>query len=540
MIVIKKIRNITFFLLLLFLIGITLLQIGTRIFNNQFHYDEAYNIQIPLHLKSSFQYATFDSVFDMNITTGPTVLIPAAFFYHSSHPTLPRVVTAIYSLIFLIYILKNFFTNRIEKIFYLILINITPLFFLFSTVILGEIPGFVLLFFCYIALSRSKYLVAGLLLALSIITKNIYILGVFPLIIQLILAFYNTKTIPFKYYKRFFIGFIAVFIIWGLYTFYQFNFNLSLYSQYLSDAVSFTRSRGHYQLGAIEKRFSMIAYTLNIGGAFFIFMMLFIAGFVGIKNKQFSVRSLSIFTIVYLLYYVLFGATNWYRHFFPSILSFLLIIPYFIRSFFETFNFERKLIATVFVILLMISVVNFKYRDKNAIFTKLLIEQDLLFLDQTNEPYFRQKKILSDQYQMAAFIKNNISPTEKISGFVWLNSPEIAYLTNRRIYRDPEEDDVQYVISSIYDRILDPKAKIIMENLLLDKIYSNDTYVLYKKNTLTFSKTLISRHDIPLYTESMSEKTNGHVTICALVHAEDDKESLNINGDFSDKPSQFF
>ncbi len=123
---------------------------------------------------------------------------------------------------------------------------------------------------------------------------------------------------------------------------------------------------------------------------------------------------------------------------------------------------------------------------------KLLIEQDLLFLDQTHKPYFNQKKILTDQYDMAEFIKKNIDTNEKISGFVWLNSPEIAYLANHRIYRDPERDDVDYVISSIYDRFLDPNAKGIMEKLSLQEMYANDTYRLYKKNSAVFSKSVVS------------------------------------------------
>lgn len=479
----KSLGNMIVTVCFLFLIVLMLTQMGTRIFNNQFHYDEAYNIQIPLNLHNHLRYATFDAIFDMNITTGPTVLIPATFFYNATHPTLPRLVTAIYTLIFLAYLLKKYFVNRTEKILYLVLINLTPLFFLFSTVLLGEMPGFVLLFFSYIAMSRSKYVLAGLLFAFSVLTKNIYIMGAVPLVIYGI-----EKQILFKKYLHFLAGIAVVCGLWGIFSLSQFHFDSAHYMKYLNEAISFTRSRGKYQMDDIERRFAMISYTLHIGGALFTFITLFIGGYSYIKSKDTVVKMLSVFTITYTLYFICFGATNWYRHFFPAILSLLLIIPSFVTSFFKTLNFERKLIATTMALMLFISVINYTYQDKNDVFTKLLIEQDLLFLDQTNKPYVRQKKILADQYATASFITNNIRPEEKISGFVWLNSPEIAYLANHRIYRDPEQDDVDYVLSSIYDRFLDPKAKIIMEKLPLEEIYSNDTYTLYKKAHTIFSR----------------------------------------------------
>lgn len=479
-------------ILLISLILLSIVQIGTRVFHNQLHYDEAYNLQIPLNLHNHGIYESFDGLLDTNITTGPTVLLPAALLYNASHPMLPRLITALYSMIILTFVLAKFLSGRLEKIIYLILINITPLFFLFSAVVLGEIPGFVFLFFSYVAFTRLNFFVAGTLLALSILTKTNYIIGVIPFLIY---SFYSSfiREDDKPYFKKFFlfiVGFVLPIATWELYKLSAFHFDFKRYLDYTTNLISFTRSHGHIQIDSIEKRFAMIGYTLHVGGALFIFIMLFVSSFSFMKNKNRVMRMLSIFTFFYTIHFICFGATDWYRHFFPAMLSLLIIVPSFLKTFFTSMTLDRKLLSGILVVMLLISILDYKYRDKNEIFERLLIDQDLLFLDQSHVPYIHEKKILTDQYDMAEYIKKNIKITDKISGFKWLNSPEIAYLSGRKIHRDPEDGEINYILSSIYDQLLDPEAKKIMNQFNLIQIYSNDSYVLYKKNNNFFSELL--------------------------------------------------
>jgi hypothetical protein len=370
------------------------------------------------------------------------------------------------------------------------LINLTPLFFLFSTVVLGEVPAFVFLFFTYLMFSRSKFFSAGLLFALSILTKSNYIIGAVPLLLYgLYAAFVRKENESFlKKLLPFIAGFILPIGLWELYKLSVFHFDFHRYIAYTKDLISFTRSHGHIQFDTIEKRFAMIGYTLHIGGALFTSIILFISGYTILKNKNHLMKMLGVFTMVYTIHFICFGATDWYRHFFPAILSLLLILPSFITSFFKSLNFERRLLIAVMMVTIGISALSYQYRDRNEIFSRLLIDQDLLFLDQSHLPYFREKKILTDQYNMVSYIQKNISPQEKISGFTWLNSPEIAYLSRRRIYRTPEDPTIKYVLSSIYDRFLDPYAERFIKENLLQPVYSNDSYTLHKKLPYTFSK----------------------------------------------------
>jgi len=145
-------------LIILFLSIFIYSQIVSRIFFTPIDFDEGYNLQVSYNLSRDFlNYATFDKLFDTNITTGPALLIPTSLIIDVSHPLLPRVVMLIFAILFIYICQVYMYTNQRQRIIFLFLIMLTPLFYFFSSHILGELPGFVFFLISLLVLVRKKY-----------------------------------------------------------------------------------------------------------------------------------------------------------------------------------------------------------------------------------------------------------------------------------------------------------------------------------------------------------------------------------------------
>lgn len=473
-------------LLTLVLVILTLLiviQLFSRVFHSPIDFDEGYNLQVSQNLRQFGAYRTFEGLLDVNITTGPTVLIPSALLYSQENPLLPRLVMVAYTLIFIIVLFNKYFINKSEKVFYLFLINITPLFFLFSTQILGELPGFAFLIFSYLAFSRSKYFLSGALFALSILTKTAFIVGFLPFMATVLYDYFDKKNFSLKLKSVFSMmaGVVLFIAIGELFRLSQFNFELSKYQSNFGSFLNFTQSRGGAVMNRIFSRMEMVGYTLHIGGFFFLFFSIYLSIYSFLTSNRTEIKLISLYVVFSLLQFTLFGSGQLYRHMFPSVLALLLLIPYFLSSFLSFLNFDRKLFLVGILTVLIISGVGYLYRDPNEDFVKKLKIQNLLFLDQSNRPYVKPKKILTDQFDIARYINSNINASVKLAGKEWLNSPEISYLTQRKIYRDPDNNEVKYVLLSLYNKSLDPNTDAYIRKAKLEKVYGNDSYDLYIK-----------------------------------------------------------
>ncbi|MCR4326816.1 MAG: glycosyltransferase 87 family protein [Candidatus Roizmanbacteria bacterium] len=144
-------------------------------------FDEGYFLQVVWHLWHHGSYRSFYQLFDPYITTGPTVLIPASLFV-PLHPLAPRIVTILY-LIGLIYITYHYYINSIRLlVIWILLIIALPHSYLYLTHVLGELPALFFIVAGYGACARRKELLGGLLIGLAILTKQISILAVIPLL----------------------------------------------------------------------------------------------------------------------------------------------------------------------------------------------------------------------------------------------------------------------------------------------------------------------------------------------------------------------
>lgn len=271
---IKYLSYLTIFLILIFFV-----QVLTRIFNSPLDYDEAYNLQVSLNIQKKGSYSTFERKFDPNITTGPTVLIPASIFLIKNVPLAPRITMLLF-VFALIYICQKhlFFSNR-QKFFFLFFLNIIPLGYFFSSHVLGETPGFVLMISSLIFLNKQKFTSGGILYGLSILTKNIYFIGFIP-IVYIFLASCDKRRKFIKSARNLaplIFGTLTTIFSWEFYKLAAFNFNIYNYKKLLIDthAVANALSTPHADL--LFARLDMIQYVFNLNSFLFLFISLFIS-----------------------------------------------------------------------------------------------------------------------------------------------------------------------------------------------------------------------------------------------------------------------
>lgn len=181
-------------------------------------YDDAYNASVAKNLSSGLGYATsFNKIilFNHEITTGPTLIIPASIFikFFGNQYWVPAITALVIVLILfslLVYILNSYFVNSsvapinqkrtfIKFSFSILLLSIFWIPDLSIIEFLGELPA--ALFMCAGTLflfkphsSNFDIIWGGLLFGLSITTKFISISLIIPIILfWAILLFYKNK-----------------------------------------------------------------------------------------------------------------------------------------------------------------------------------------------------------------------------------------------------------------------------------------------------------------------------------------------------------
>lgn len=461
-------------------------QIASHILFSPLDFDEGYNLQISQHLKKNlFNYSTFSGNFDPNITTGPALLIPSSLFINPSNPLIPRLIMIIFAILFIFICQVYMYTGQLQRITFLILISFTPLFYFFSSHVLGELPGFVFFLISLIMLSKRKYLLSGLFLALSILTKQVYIFGILSVILQFALIHIFSKKQRATIFRNIALvisGFLIVFLSWYLYILSSVNFSYSKFNRVLYDYQKAARILSQPKLSLIDKRLEMFTYVFGINGLLFTALLFLICKNIISKFRQNMLAvPLAFFVLIYTIYFLFFGSTNWYRHFFPSILALVVCLPFAGRIIFDV-SLRRKAVMISFISVLILGnlVYYFTFQAIND-YNKKLIEQNLIFRNETFLPLVSSDSLLKSQMQTADYIKNNIIRNDLVSGISWWNAPEIEYLNGRKIYRDPFNKDMSYLITHFYGEMLG-KNDYQNLNLLKNKeiIYKSEGYTIYK------------------------------------------------------------
>lgn len=199
-------------------------------------------------------------------------------------------------------------------------------------------------------------------------------------------------------------------------------------------------------------------------------------------RSNYVVVSLAFFSIIYLFYFLFFGSTNWYRHFYPIILAVTVILPYYSDIILAEIN--KKNIIKLLIIFLFIggNLIYYNLYTRKNNFEKKLIEQNLIFYHEQISPFIKPDSLLLSQLQITNYLKKSIPLNSQIAGISWWNAPEIEYLSRRKIERDPFPVTIDYVIVHYYGIFLGLNEYQYLP-LIKNKteIYHSEGYSIYKK-----------------------------------------------------------
>lgn len=461
-------------------------QITSQILFTPIDFDEGYNLQTSRHLNNDIlNYSTYTSKFDPNITTGPALLIPSTLFVSPLSPLLPRVLILIFAIIFIYSCQVYVYSNQLQKIAFLILLSITPLFYFFSSHVLGELPGFVFFLISLILLNRKRYYLSGIVLALSILTKQIYIFGILALLFEFTLIHIFSKKQRATISKNIALivsGFLLIYLVWYIYILVSVNFSYSIFQKILADYYTATQALSQPKISLVDKRLEMFNYVFGVNGIIFILLILYIS-WQSIKylRENHTIQSLAFYALLYILYFLFFGSSNWYRHFFPAVLALIVLLPVYLDLIFATLT-RRKIILISFILLIISSNRSYNLVFHNTKHNEIKKnEQNLVFQNERMVPLLKPDILLDSQIQTASFIKNKIGKNKIISGISWWNAPEIEYLANRKIERDPFKRNTDYLITHFYGDTLAPNEYEYLDLLKKkNRIYKSEGYAVYE------------------------------------------------------------
>jgi len=451
---------------LLIVIAISIIN---RIFSSPFDFDEGVGLSMSRVLLQTGKYSSFETLFDPVITIGPTVYFPAALTLVFGNIFLPRIIILIYSSLLIYIVASKFLKDNISRIFFLSLLFFTPYYFYFSAHVLGEVPAIFFSLTGLYFLNNKKYFLSGTFLALSIITKNILILSLAP---ALYLLYTQKREISLRKILSFIAPFFLINGAWEIYKLQAFHFSIGSYLENLYQFGRYNKSVTRIHLEYLPDRFAMLGGTFGINGYLFLLFMVSVSVYSFIKNHSYLIKSIALLTLVYLIYFFLLGSTVWYRHFFPAVVFFMIILTDLIST---TRLSKLSLIPVIFTLCV------------GLIFpldtSKYLYQQNLLPLfNQVGDRFLSKSDVLNQQLETANYISSFL-PNEKISGVVWYNAPEISYLSDKQIFRVPEGKNVSYLISHPFGRLLVPSVDArITEYPFKQTLLDTPLYKIYKKN----------------------------------------------------------
>lgn len=457
-------------------------EVIVRILTAPIDYDEGFNLQVSRNIKELYSYSTYEMDFDPRITTGPTVLIPASLLINKHFPLLPRLTIFIFSFFLIYFSIKKFLLSFYQIIFYIVLLFFTPLIFFFTSHILGEIPAFFFYILSIHFLSIRKYSICGLCIGLCILTKSIFILGLIPIIVFILLK--HRGSLLVQRTSLILISFGGVFLSWEIYKIVCVNYDFMKYTNILIASNNYYGLKGTPQSILFPHRLNMIEYVFSVNPYIFLLIAIYSSIYLLVKRKvSEKIKILSLFYLVYSAYFLFLGTSNWYRHFFPAVLSLAMILPVFLELFIKNITKEKVIFLFTFLILIGLNLYHQSFKNTHEVSMQKKIEQNLIF----QEDYFyllpRKSNLLIAQLETANYINAHISSKESISGIGWWNAPEISYLTNRSIERDPFSEKNIFLISHIFGQFLDKESDTIINHMpSTQKVFETMGYKIYQRN----------------------------------------------------------
>ncbi len=443
-------------------------------------FDESFNLQVPLNLYLAGVYRTWYNgyhEFNYLITTGPAVLFPVflSFLAGSSAGFVKaRLVTCLFSLVFIGVISRPLFRRESggKGVMYgaalLVLVSSVPEFVTLSCEVLGEVPGMALIaagYWLFADERPSRAVLAGVLLALAVLSKLIFLMALAPVAMVLLIdaaasRSYRGQAVRAGYFLY---GFAAPLALWQVFKISSLGIEgylqgLKLFSRFFG---SVTRGSGP---GLVERaltvpglRLSKLAAGINMAGpAGYIFLALLVlaAALVayssvrGRKPERFSLMVMA-YGILHTVWWIFLNIADYYRHLFPGL---LLLLCGTVLALYDVSR-DRTRVGTAAAVLF--AAVFFLFASFNLpVFARGL----------AGGFTFVPSKGLLEQEAYASKVSELAGQGYLFYGYEWLQSPELSFLAGTRFFSIYDSRSLSYIakrrgilVVSRYNLDKDPK-----------------------------------------------------------------------------------
>jgi hypothetical protein len=497
----KKTKSDAFLVIaivVLFLICISWSQVA------YYDYDSFYNLQTPKNIIEKGIYATYYNseyhLYDLAITTGVTTLFPVAMFIKFFGSSLEfRVFMIIYLIatcLLLYAISRRLFDTKIA-LMSLVGIIFVPGILPLSMKVDGEIPAtlYFLIGFYYlqkseIESSRSssiRYILAGAFFAFAILSKLIFAILAFPVLLYIFIAKHKTRSKIIMI-----VSFLMPFLIWEAYKIWTLGiakYNV-LRSNVLEASINQGAPTGLVPISnMIEKtaylsaifgvdRISLIL-TLAVCIAFFFYLIIY-----GLRNQKPLLSMYVSFVLLSFLIWFLFMTRLWIRYLIPYMILSIPIIIYLIAILFsemKRINGVRK--VALFLIL--------------AFFMLNLTISMLSTTRQNIMEYGYYSNILENQNRFVQDLQT-LPLESKVGYWGWWKSPEMSYFVRNEFIDLSANNYSDFIIITPEQIFFDNNSIESLSVSLGDKIFQEcnaygGCYYLYKYKNNILKYNLIPR-----------------------------------------------
>lgn len=455
---IKKISGIFGSALLMILMYFWISDGVNRISNSALGFDDAYNAQVSANVYETGEYKVdypSDIIFYNEVTTGPTLLLPAAWAYNllgiSNFST--ALVPFIYSVfsILLTFLLAYFLFQPYEHgllvaslVTCACVLSSTWLIYL-SSILLGEIAAFTFTLLCILFLIVSErqeegrwkvcaLVFSGIFLAFSLVSKTSQIFMCVVMALLLVLRTVFIRQSRLRHLGEHFLGFFLGIFIWDLYRAWQFGEYAGALRWWGNEWKNMFRQTGTsglfdgFALEKIKTRFLYLHEVINepywLIVAFIIIPLVLLAVYLFSKQCRLNRIAPLIFLGVMgdslLVYYVFFGSDG-------------LTYARRMSVYGESLVFSNIMISAYFLVKCI--------TDRNLLMLwgignfAVLMCISAYPVTAGNIASLRNKDSMDGQYiaelNISEFIRN-LPPDSVFYGYGWWQAPEVSLLSREK------------------------------------------------------------------------------------------------------------
>lgn len=236
--------------------------------------------------------------------------------------------------------------------------------------VLGEIPGLTYFLGALLMLDNKKrwqIFVTGLLFGLAAATKPIFLLFVISVAISEFLLAMKNKKCDFKYWILLSCGMAIPLLVW-LYTIFP---NAASF-HHLSDVVSFYGNPYNTTNTNVILPNLLKFFTESTPIHFTLLLSTFVFSKIVVKPRTITRVESILLVFVFLNFLFFLKTVGWYRYFFPAHILLFILFPCafcdFARKFFDGHKLRIIIIASTFILLVAVQIVNLGFNIKNGFY----------------------------------------------------------------------------------------------------------------------------------------------------------------------------